>query len=79
MYLGRMEILRWLLKNGMNKADVDRVDKGLNAALLNTGWINGSHCCSPALKGPTPTVLHWKFKKLKAKTTIRNLTLKCLE
>lgn len=48
----QMEIVRWLLKNGMNKADVDRVDKGLNAALLKTGWTNGSYCCSPALKGP---------------------------
>lgn len=32
----RMEVFRWLLKNGMNKVDIDESNKGVDIALPET-------------------------------------------
>ena len=83
--ISRMEIFSWLLRNGMNKTDIDGVKaKVLVQHYLRLGWPWESPICPLTLKSPKelcPICPHLEkfLKNRRQKLQVRNLTTNCLE
>lgn len=49
------EIFRWLLRNGINKMDINRIKtEGFDTILPSVGWARATSYWSPMLEGPIP-------------------------
>lgn len=47
------EILRWLLRNGVNKMDINRIKtEDFDTILLSVGWARVTSYWSPMLESP---------------------------
>lgn len=78
-----MENFRWLLKNGMNKIDIDGV-QDFSTTLPKVGQAKGTFSCPhPNIKDPKQVYSIYlsleKLKSLKARIAISNVTSNCLE
>ena len=49
------EIFRWLLRNGVNKMDINRIKtEGFDTILPRVGWARATSYWSLMLEGPIP-------------------------